>query len=144
MSEKTILSVKDIVKTYPGVVAIDHVSFDVREGEVHALIGENGAGKSTLIKTLSGAITPDSGTITIDGKSFSSLTPATAKEQGISVIYQEFTLIPGISAAENVFLGEKTTPGIFVDIKDRERRTKELFDQMGVSLDPSQLSLIHI
>ena len=86
MSEKTILSVKDIVKTYPGVVAIDHVSFDVREGEVHALIGENGAGKSTLIKTLSGAITPDSGTITIDGKSFSSLTPATAKEQGISVI----------------------------------------------------------
>ena len=138
MSEKTILSVKDIVKTYPGVVAIDHVSFDVREGEVHALIGENGAGKSTLIKTLSGAITPDSGTITIDGKSFSSLTPATAKEQGISVIYQEFTLIPGISAAENVFLGEKTTPGIFVDIKDRERRTKELFDQMGVSLDPSQ------
>ena len=138
MSEKTILSVKDIVKTYPGVVAIDHVSFDVREGEVHALIGENGAGKSTLIKTLSGAITPDSGTITIDGKSFSSLTPATAKEQGISVIYQEFTLIPGISAAENVFLGEKTTPGIFVDIKDRERRAKELFDQMGVSLDPSQ------
>lgn len=112
MSEKTILSVKDIVKTYPGVVAIDHVSFDVREGEVHALIGENGAGKSTLIKTLSGAITPDSGTITIDGKSFSSLTPATAKEQGISVIYQEFTLIPGISAAENVFLGEKTTPGM--------------------------------
>lgn len=138
MSEKTILSVKDIVKTYPGVVAIDHVSFDVREGEVHALIGENGAGKSTLIKTLSGAITPDSGTITIDGKNFSSLTPATAKEQGISVIYQEFTLIPGISAAENVFLGEKTTPGIFVDIKDRERRTKELFNQMGVSLDPSQ------
>ena len=131
MAEKIILSVKDIVKTYPGVVAIDHVSFDVREGEVHALIGENGAGKSTLIKTLSGAITPDSGSITINGRTFDSFTPALAKEQGISVIYQEFTLVPGISAAENVFLGEKTKPGLFVD-------TQELFDQMGIKLDPSQ------
>ena len=96
VAEKIILSVKDIVKTYPGVVAIDHVSFDVREGEVHALIGENGAGKSTLIKTLSGAITPDSGSITINGRTFDSFTPALAKEQGISVIYQEFTLVPGI------------------------------------------------
>ena len=138
VAEKIILSVKDIVKTYPGVVAIDHVSFDVREGEVHALIGENGAGKSTLIKTLSGAITPDSGSITINGKTFDSFTPALAKEQGISVIYQEFTLVPGISAAENVFLGEKTKPGLFVDIKERERRTQELFDQMGIKLDPSQ------
>lgn len=138
MAENIILSIRDIVKTYPGVVAIDHVSFDVREGEVHALIGENGAGKSTLIKTLSGAITPDSGSITINGKTFSSFTPALAKEQGISVIYQEFTLVPGISAAENVFLGEKTKDGLFVDIKDRERRTKELFDQMGVDLDPSK------
>lgn len=138
MSEKTILSVKDIVKTYPGVVAINHVSFDVREGEVHALIGENGAGKSTLIKTLSGAIVPDSGTITIDGKDFSSFTPALAKAQGISVIYQEFTLVPGISAAENVFLGEKTKEGLFVDFRERERRTKELFDQMGVDIDPSK------
>lgn len=138
MSDNIILSVKDIVKTYPGVVAINHVSFDVREGEVHALIGENGAGKSTLIKTLSGAITPDSGTIVINGKEFSSFTPALAKEQGISVIYQEFTLVPGISAAENVFLGEKTKKGVFVDIKERERRTQELFDQMGVNLDPSK------
>ena len=138
VAEKIILSVKDIVKTYPGVVAIDHVSFDVREGEVHALIGENGAGKSTLIKTLSGAITPDSGSITINGRTFDSFTPALAKEQGISVIYQEFTLVPGISAAENVFLGEKTKPGLFVDIKERECRTQELFDQMGIKLDPSQ------
>ncbi len=138
MSEKTILSVKDIVKTYPGVVAIDHVSFDVRQGEVHALIGENGAGKSTLIKTLSGAILPDSGTITVDGKDYGSFTPAQAKALGIRVIYQEFTLVPGISAAENVFLGEKTKAGLFVDFKERERRTKELFDQMGVDIDPSR------
>lgn len=70
----TILSVREITKDYPGVRAIDHLSFDVEEGEVHALIGENGAGKSTLIKTLSGAITPTAGTIVVNGKEFSEMT----------------------------------------------------------------------
>lgn len=135
---KTILSVRDIVKEYPGVRAIDHLSFDVEEGEIHALIGENGAGKSTLIKTLSGAITPTSGTIIVDGEEYTSMTPILSKELGIGVIYQEFTLVPGISAAENVFLGEKTSAGVFVDIKDRERRAKEIFDQMGVEIDVSK------
>lgn len=134
----TILSVRDITKDYPGVRAIDHLSFDVEEGEVHALIGENGAGKSTLIKTLSGAITPTSGTIIVNGKEFSEMNPKLAKEQGIGVIYQEFTLVPGISAAENVFLGEKTSKGIFVNIKERERRAKELFDEMHVEIDVSK------
>ena len=134
----TILSVRDITKDYPGVRAIDHLSFDVEEGEVHALIGENGAGKSTLIKTLSGAITPTSGTIIIKGREFSEMNPKLAKEQGIGVIYQEFTLVPGISAAENVFLGEKTSKGIFVNIKERERRAKELFDEMHVEIDVSR------
>lgn len=133
-----ILKVKDIVKEYPGVRAIDHLSFSVKRGEVHALIGENGAGKSTLIKTLSGAIVPDEGVITIDGEEFRSMTPKLAKEKGIEVIYQEFTLIPGISAAENVFLGEKTKPGIWVDIKDRRRRAKKLFDKLGVDIDVSR------
>lgn len=134
----TILSVRDITKDYPGVRAIDHLSFDVEEGEVHALIGENGAGKSTLIKTLSGAITPTSGTIIVNGKEFSEMTPKLAKEQGIGVIYQEFTLVPGISVAENVFLGEKTSKGIFVNIRERERRAKELFDEMHVEIDVSK------
>lgn len=134
----TILSVRDITKDYPGVRAIDHLSFDVEEGEVHALIGENGAGKSTLIKTLSGAITPTSGTIIVNGKEFSEMNPKLAKEQGIGVIYQEFTLVPGISAAENVFLGEKTSKGIFVNIRERERRAKELFDEMHVEIDVSK------
>lgn len=133
-----ILSVRDIVKTYPGVVAINHFSMDIREGEIHALIGENGAGKSTLIKTLSGAITPDSGKIIINGREFEAMTPSLSKKQGIEVIYQEFTLVPGISAAENVFLGEKTKPGLFVDIKDREKRAGELFEQLGVSIDVSK------
>lgn len=138
MPENTILSVRNIVKTYPGVIAINHFSMDVREGEVHALIGENGAGKSTLIKTLSGAITPDEGTVCVCGKEFASMTPKLAKEQGIEVIYQEFTLVPGISAAENVFLGEKTKPGLFVDIKEREKRARELFDRLNVDIDVSK------
>lgn len=135
---KTILSVRNITKDYPGVRAIDHLSFDVEEGEVHALIGENGAGKSTLIKTLSGAITPTSGTIIVNGKEYSEMNPKLAKNEGIGVIYQEFTLVPGISAAENVFLGEKTSKGIFVNIKERERRAKELFDGMHVDIDVSK------
>ena len=138
MPENTILSVKNIVKTYPGVIAINHFSMEVREGEVHALIGENGAGKSTLIKTLSGAITPDEGTVCVNGKDFTAMTPKLAKEQGIEVIYQEFTLVPGISAAENVFLGEKTKPGLFVDIKEREKRARELFERLNVDIDVSK------
>jgi ribose transport system ATP-binding protein len=134
----TLLAVKDIVKTYPGVVAIDNLSFDLKKGEVHALIGENGAGKSTLIKILSGAIVPDSGTITIEGKDYTAMTPKLAKSIGIEVIYQEFTLIPGISAAENIFLGEKTKPGIFVDIKEREARARKLFESMHVDIDVSK------
>lgn len=135
---KTILSVKNIVKTYPGVVAINDVSFDVEEGEIHALIGENGAGKSTLIKVLSGAIVPDSGTIEMEDKKYNQMTPKLAKDLGIEVIYQEFTLVPGISAAENVFLGDKTKPGAFCDIKDREVRAKKIFDELKVDIDVSK------
>lgn len=135
---KNILSVKNIVKTYPGVIAINDVSFDVEEGEIHALIGENGAGKSTLIKVLSGAIVPDSGTIELEGKKYNQMTPKLAKDLGIEVIYQEFTLVPGISAAENVFLGDKTKPGAFCDIKDREARAKKIFDDLRVDIDVSK------
>ena len=137
-SVKNILSVKNIVKTYPGVIAINDVSFDVEEGEIHALIGENGAGKSTLIKVLSGAIVPDSGTIELEGKQYNQMTPKLAKDLGIEVIYQEFTLVPGISAAENVFLGDKTKPGAFCDVKDREARAKKIFDDLRVDIDVSR------
>ena len=89
MPENTILSVRNIVKTYPGVLAINHFSMDVREGEVHALIGENGAGKATLIKTLSGAITPDEGTVCVCGKEFAAMTPKLAKEQGIEMCIRD-------------------------------------------------------
>ena len=98
-----ILEVKNVTKLYPGVVALDDVSFDVEEGEILALIGENGAGKSTVIKTIAGAIQPEKGTIVIDGKEYRKLTPAAAKNAGIGVVYQEFNLVPSLSIAENIF-----------------------------------------
>ncbi len=139
MPEKNILSIKGLSKYYPGVKALDDVSIDFREGEVHALIGENGAGKSTLIKTISGAIAPDSGTITINGKTYSSMTPQVAKELGVSVIYQEFNNVPSLSAAENVFLCQKTSNSFIVDSKERIKKADGIFKQLGVHLDPTQL-----
>ena len=105
MSE-TILSMEHITKTYPGVKALGDVSISLHKGETLALVGENGAGKSTLIKVLSGAIVPDEGKITFDGQSYSEMTPLLSKELGIAVIYQEFNLMPTMSVAENIFMGE--------------------------------------
>lgn len=102
-----ILEVKNVTKLYPGVVALDDVSFDVEEGEILALIGENGAGKSTVIKAISGAIQPEKGTIVIGGKEYQKLTPSIAKNAGIGVVYQEFNLVPSLSIAENIFLGDR-------------------------------------
>ena len=106
MEPEISLLCKDLVKTYPGVIAMDHINFELRKGEVHALLGENGAGKSTLIKSIAGAHQCDSGTITIDGKEFHSLTPLQAKEMGVEVVYQEFNQMPSLSVAENIYLTE--------------------------------------
>ena len=100
-TQQPILSLKDIMKIYPGVVALNKVSIDFYPGEVHALIGENGAGKSTFIKTITGAHAPDGGTITIDGETYSAMTPTLARRHGVECIYQEFNLIDVLSAAEN-------------------------------------------
>ena len=94
-----ILQLANITKKYPGVVALNNVSLDVRKGEAHALVGENGAGKSTLIKTCTGAVVPDSGKIIVEGREFSSLTPTSSEENGIGVIYQEFNLVGERSVA---------------------------------------------
>ncbi len=137
MSEKPILSIRDLLKTYPGVIAVNHVSFDVMPGEVHCLIGENGAGKSTLIKMLSGAIRPDSGSMIIEGKEFREMTPKLSKSLGIEVIYQEFMLVQSISVAENIYLGENTDRSAFVDMKAREKKAEELCQELGIDLNPS-------
>ena len=133
-----VLEVKNVTKTYPGVVALDNVSFDVERGEILALIGENGAGKSTVIKTIAGAVTPDSGTIIIDGKEYGKLTPAVAKEAGIGVVYQELNLVPSLSIMENIFLGDKVGNSRFMpDFKEMKKRAEEVMEDLGVKIDVS-------
>ena len=122
----TLLKVDGLSKTYPGVTALNGIGFDLREGEVHAIVGENGAGKSTLIKILAGAVEPSAGTITVDGVAHDRLTPALARQLGIAVIYQEFTLVPTLSAADNVYLGEYIRRGPFLEKKAMQSRSAEL------------------
>ncbi len=134
-----ILELKHITKRFPGVVALNNVSFDVRAGEVHALCGENGAGKSTLIKTCTGAVVPDEGEIVIDGQSFKQMTPQLADKYGIAVIYQELNSVGDLSAAENVFLGNEIKKGFIVDKKEMARRSAEVFKSLNIKIDPYEL-----
>ena len=98
-----IVSTADISKSFGGVKALDHVSLNIRKGEIHCLMGENGSGKSTLIKIISGVYKPDSGFVTIDGERFSSLKPMESIGRGIQIIYQDFSVFPNLTVAENIF-----------------------------------------
>ena len=138
MEKDTILSVHKLVKSYSGVTVLKGVDIDFRRGEVHALVGENGAGKSTLIKSISGAIRPDSGVINIDGEEFAHLEPLQAIEKGVGVIYQELNLVPPLSVAENIFLGHPILNGILLDKKEMARQSREIFDRFGLSIDPNE------
>ena len=132
---KKILSLKNITKQYPGVTALDDMSIDFCEGEVHALLGENGAGKSTLIKIIAGAITPTSGSIEFaDGAVYQEMNPQKAKEYGIEVSYQEFNLVGCLTVAENICFGEKY--GKFVNHGHMRAVAKEAFDLFDVDIDP--------
>ncbi len=135
-SEKPILELKNIHKRFPGVYALKGVSFDVRPGEVHALMGENGAGKSTLIKVMSGAHLPDSGEYLIDGEPANVTNPEDAIKKGVSVIYQELNLAPNITVAENMALGALPTTAMGVVKRGELRRsTKKVIDQMDLGID---------
>jgi len=136
MNESTILKLKHISKLYPGVTALDDLNIDFIQGEVHAIVGENGAGKSTMIKTISGATWPTQGTIEINGNTYHSMTPALSRQNGIAVIYQEFTLIPVLSAAENIFMGEFIMNGMVLDKKAMNKKSAELFERLNVKIDP--------
>ena len=128
---------KHITKTYPGVRALDNVDFEVAKGEVHALVGENGAGKSTLMKILAGAQPMDSGEILLDGAPVHITSPQKAMDLGISIIYQEFNLVPYLNAAENIFLGREpkgALPG-FINFPVMYAEAQKVIDQLGVRLN---------
>ena len=131
-----ILEIKNVTKRYPGVIALNHVSFSVKEGEVHSLVGENGAGKSTLIKTITGAIEPDEGEIVYQGKSYKGLNPILSSEIGIEAIYQEFNLAPELTVEENIYMGTKVNKGIFIDRKKLTSKTMEILNSLNADIKP--------
>jgi len=136
-SDQPLLRMEQIDKQFPGVHALDHVDFDLYEGEVHILLGENGAGKSTLMKILSGSIPRDSGRIFIQGDEIGPLDPERAQELGIGMVYQELSLVPSLSVAENLFLGQlpRTQIGA-VDWPEMFRRAEESLAELRVDIDP--------
>jgi len=140
MTESPVLEMRHIGKSFPGVVALDDVDFELRRGEVHVLLGENGAGKSTLMKILSGAYQKNSGQIILDGADVEIKNPKHAQTLGISTIYQEFNLIPHLSVAENIFLGREPIhlPGVIDRGAIFQAATRALSD-LGLTLNPERL-----
>lgn len=132
-----ILQVKDMHKRFPGVHALRGVSFDVSPGEIHALLGENGAGKSTLIKAIAGVHAPESGSIILDGKEMHFSNPREAQQAGVATMYQELSLYPELTVAENIFMGHaprrQVGPVSFVDWNAMFRRSKELLAELEIT-----------
>ena len=131
------LRMSGIVKRFPGVLAADHIDFDVKSGEVHALLGENGAGKSTLMKMLYGLYQPDEGRITINGRPISVRSPQDAITHGIGMIHQHFMLVPSLTVAENVALGMKSRRGLLSDTRRVAQQLTELSQAYNLKVDPT-------
>ena len=133
-----ILTMKDIDKSFPGVHALDHVNFEVKAGEVHALMGENGAGKSTLMKVLTGIYTKDSGTITYEGKEVEFHNTREAQDAGIVIVHQELNMLGHLTVAQNIFIGREFKKGIRIDDKKMNEEAKKLFDKLHIDIDPTE------
>jgi general nucleoside transport system ATP-binding protein len=135
--QETILELRGITKRFPGIVANDHIDFDLRRGEVHALLGENGAGKSTLMNVLYGLYHPDEGEIRINGKPVKIGSPGEAIEHGIGMVHQHFMLIPVMTVAENIILAtEPRKAGVFLDNDAADRRVRDLSASFSFAVDP--------
>lgn len=140
-SPELVLEVRGVSKSFPGVQALDNVDFTLHRGEVHVLVGENGAGKTTLVKILLGAYTKDSGTILVHGKEVLFRNPKDAVEAGIGAVYQEFSLVPNLSVAENIFLGRQATRQIartlnWIEWPTLHAKTVSALAEFGVRVDP--------
>ena len=133
---EVILTMKGIDKSFPGVHALDHVDFEVRKGEVHALMGENGAGKSTLMKVLTGIYTKDSGTITYEGKEVTFANPRAAQQAGIVIVHQELNMMGHLTVAQNIFIGREPRKGFRIDDNAMNVEASKLFKQLGIDIDP--------
>ncbi|MEX2408434.1 MAG: sugar ABC transporter ATP-binding protein, partial [Rhodovibrionaceae bacterium] len=134
-----LIETEGLTKRYPGIVALDRVDFDLRRGEVHVLFGENGAGKSTLISMIAGASVPSAGSLKVRGEEVSFQSVADARRYGISAVFQEFSLVPTMSVAENIFLGDEPKRGPFKDRAAMQRRARELFKELAFPIDPGAM-----
>jgi general nucleoside transport system ATP-binding protein len=128
-----------IVKRFPGVTANDHINFEVKAGEIHALLGENGAGKTTLMRILYGLYQPDEGQILIDDQPVTIHSPADSIRMGLGMIHQHFMLIPSLSVAANIALGLQSSRGILLDLDIVSRRVRELSNTYGLHVDPNAM-----
>jgi len=140
MSDEVILSLKNISKSFPGVQALNNISFDLRKGEIHCICGENGAGKSTLIKIISGAYQPDpGGSIMFEGNPVSLTHPSVAMKLGMQTIYQEHTIFPHLSITENIFVGMEITKNGMMRKVEMKKKTAEVLEYLNSDLKPDQL-----
>ena len=138
MEASTVLEMRGITKRFPGVVANDHVDFDLRKGEVHALLGENGAGKSTLMNILYGLYKPDEGEILSRGEKVSFHSAKDAIDRGIGMVHQHFMLIPVMTVAENIVLAtEPTTAGVLLDYDEAVERVRQISERFGLAVNPT-------
>ncbi len=135
---EVILTMKDIDKSFPGVHALDHVNFEVKRGEVHALMGENGAGKSTLMKVLTGIYTKDSGSITFEGKEVEFHNTREAQDAGVVIVHQELNMLGHLTVAQNIFIGREFKKGVKIDDKKMNEEAKKLFEKLHIDIDPSE------
>src|SRR2546423_8485024 len=138
MADVPVLELRGITKQFPGVLANDHIDFDLKHGEVHALLGENGAGKSTLMSILYGLYTADSGEIRMDGAPVSISSPKDAIELGIGMVHQHFMLIPVMTVTENIVLAQEPRhAGVLLDYDSAAKRVQELSASFGLAVDPN-------
>ena len=138
MDERSVLEMRGICKFFPGVRALEQVDFTLREGEIHALMGENGAGKSTLIKVLTGVYHKDAGVVLLKGHEspVTIRSPQDAQNIGISTVYQEITLCPNLTVAENMYIGR--TRGPLTNWASINKKAGKLLDELGIPVNPAE------